>query len=320
MYSQLHQMFQILNMWLEKSHNQKKHCLRIQEDTLWTKNVEYFERNMKANGAFNCKNTEGSRKLKAFLQIQLWGQWGELRRLLLTHSSDHLKTMQCVSYSRGYHRAYKHRPKYHVPNRELLVKFFELQQQFSQLNKLVHLEQVQSQVQRNIIKGLQRQLKSTTRRTETQRVLKEKSILREEEIKRELVRLIKVHCRESPRPESNNRQKRRKKKSPHAEQETVVSEMGQGTLQDRCRRDITGQQKARKVPQVQVNQKRDFVRQQADATLDAPTNELSFKEKEQCSQQKIEELLMRFKQNCSLKVRISIKPKDEGQDRPQQEH
>lgn len=212
-----------------------------------------------------------------------------------------------MSYSRGHHRAYKHRLTYNVPHRELLVKFFELKQQFSELNKLVHREQVQSQVQRSIIKGLQRELKSATRQTETQRALKEKSILREEEIRRELVRLIKVHCEESPSPESNNRQKRRKKKKHRAEHEKMVSEMEQGTLQDRCKR-LSEQQKAAEVPQVQFKQKSEFVRKQADVVLDAPTNQLSFREKQQCCKQSIDKLLVKFKQNCSLKVRISIKP------------
>lgn len=220
-----------------------------------------------------------------------------------------------MSYSRGHHRAYKHRPTYNVPHRELMVKFFELQQQLRELNKLVHREQVQSQVQRNIIKGLRRELKSATRQTETQRALKEKSVIREEEIRRELVRLIKVHCEQSSSPESNNRQKRRKKKKHHAEHEKIVSEMEQETLQDRCKR-LSEQQKAAEVPQVQFNHKSEFVRKQADVFLDTPTNQQNFKEKKQCCKPSIEELLMKFKQNCSLKVRISIKPKDEGEDLP----
>lgn len=201
-----------------------------------------------------------------------------------------------------------------------MVKFLQLQQQFSELNKLVHREQVQSQVQRNVIKGLQRQLKSATRRTETQRALKERSILREEEIRRELVRLIKVHCEESPSPEPNNRQKRRKKKKQRAEQEKMVSQMEQGSLQDRCKR-LSEQQKAAEGPQVPFNQKSEFVRKQADVFLDPPTNQLSFKKKEQCCEPSTEELLVKFKHNCSLKVRISIKPKGrEGEEHPHQEH
>lgn len=200
-----------------------------------------------------------------------------------------------------------------------MVKFLKLQQQLSELNKLVHREQVQSQVQRNIIKGLQRELKSATRQTETQRALKEKSILREEEIRRELVRLVKVHCRESPRPDSNNRQRRRKKKKHRADHEATVSEMEQGTVQDRCKH-LSEPQKAGEVPQVQFNQKSEVVSKQADVRLDAPTNQLSFKEKEQCREQSVEELWMKFKENCSLKVRISIKPKDQGEDHLLQEH
>lgn len=224
---------------------------------------------------------------------------------MFTDSGDHLKNMQCTSYSRGHHRAYKRRPMYNVPHRELMVKFLELQQQLGELNKMVEREQIQSQVQRNIIKGLQRQLKSATRQTETQRALKEKSIVREEEIRRELVRLIKVHCEESSSPEPNNRQRRRRKKKQRVEQEKMMSHMEQATPQDMCKR-------LSEVPQVQFNQKSEFVRKQADGFLDTETNQLNFKEREEQSRTRsIEELSLKFKQNCSLKVRISIQPKDE---------
>lgn len=227
--------------------------------------------------------------------------------------------MQCPSYSRGHHRAYKHRPAYHVPHRELVVKFFELQQQHGELNKLVHREQVQSQVQRSVIKGLQRELKSATRQTETQRALKEKSIHREEETRRELVKLVKDNCRESPSPEFNGRQKRRKKKKQHAEQEKVASDVDQATLQDRRRR-LSEQQKTAKVPQVQFNQTNEFARKQADdAFPDTPTNQPSFTEREQRRKQSLDELLLKFKQNCSLKVKISMEPKDEREDHAHQE-
>lgn len=228
------------------------------------------------------------------------------------------RQMQCMTYSRGRHRAYRHRTAYDVPYRELLVKFFELQQQLSQLNKLVHHEQVQSRVQRSVIKGLQRELKSATRQTETQRALKEKSILREEEIRRELVRLIKVHCEESPSPESNNRQKRRRKKKQRAEQERTASEMEQGSLQDRCKR-FSEQQRAAKVPHAQLSQKNEFARKQADVLADTPTNHLSLGEKEPSRKRSIDELLLKFKQNCSLRVKISVKPNEAGEDHPDQE-
>lgn len=215
-----------------------------------------------------------------------------------------------MSYSRGHHRVYRHRRTYNVPHRALLVKFFELQQQFSELNKLVHHEQVQSQVQRNLIKDLQRELKNATRQTETQRALKEKSILREEEIRRKLVRLIKVHCEENPGPESNNRQRRRKQKKHLSEQERAASEMEQRSLQEGCKR-FSEQQRAAKFPQVQFNQRSELVRKQADVFLDGPTNELSLKEKEGSSKQSIDELMLEFDQNCSLRVKFSIKPKEE---------
>lgn len=224
--------------------------------------------------------------------------------------------MQCLNYSRGHHRAYRHRTTYNMPHRELLVKFFKLQQQLRELNKLVHREQVQSQVQRNIIKGLQRELKSATRQTEEERALKEKSILREEEIRREFVRLIKVYSEESP--ESNTRQKRRKKKKHRAEQERTASRMEEGTPQDRCKH-LSEQQRAAKVPQVQFSHKGEPVRRQADAVRDPPTNQPSLEEEEQCRKRSIDELLLKFNQRCSLRVRISIKPKAEDEDRPNQE-
>lgn len=227
--------------------------------------------------------------------------------------------MHCPSYSRGHLRPYKHRPAYHVPHRELVVKFFELQQQLGELNKLVHREQVQSQVQRSVIKGLQRELKSATRHTETQRALKEKSIHREEETRRELVKLIKDNCRESPSPESNGRQRRRKKKKQRAEQEKVASEVDQRALQDRRGR-LSEQQKTAKPPQVQFDHGHEFARERADGAFHAPTNQPSFTEREQRRKRSIDELLLKFKQNCSLKVRISIEPKDERGDCPCQEH
>lgn len=230
---------------------------------------------------------------------------------------------------------YKHRPIAAVPYRELVVKFYELQQQVSRLNKLVYREQVQSQVQRNIITGLQQELKSATRQTETQRALKEKSIHREKEIRKELVRMIKSNSQETPSPEINIRQKKKKKRKPNLEHGEVESSMERCNLQKRRYKCFSEQQKKLKMPNVKFNKRYETLREQVNAlkagtgvldavcvlwlccthrsVLDTAVKQLSFKEKTQRHKQSIDELSVKFNQNCSLKVKISIEPKAESE-------
>lgn len=170
-------------------------------------------------------------------------------------SDYHLKKMQYMSNSRGHRMTYKHRPIATVPYRDLVVKFYELQQQVSRLNKLVYREQAQSQVQRNIIMGLQQELKSTTRQTETQRALKERSIHREKEIRKELVRMIKSNSQETPSPEIKIRQKKKKKKKPNVEHGEVESSMERCNHQKRRYKCLSEQQKKPKMPHVQFNKR-----------------------------------------------------------------
>lgn len=169
-------------------------------------------------------------------------------------SDYHLKKMQYMSNSKGHQMTYKHRPIAAVPYRDLVVKFYELQQQVSRLNKLVYREQAQSQVQRNIITGLQQELKSATRQTETQRALKEKSIHREKEIRKELVRMIKSNS-QTPSPEINTRQRKKKKKQPNVEHGEVESGMERCNLQKRRHKSLWEQQKKPKIPHVQFNKR-----------------------------------------------------------------
>lgn len=251
-------------------------------------------------------------------------------------SDYHLKKMQYMSNSRGHQMTYKHRPIATVPYGDLVVKFYELQQQVSRLNKLVYREQAQSQVQRNIITGLQRELKSATRQTETQRALKEKSIHREKEIRKELVRMIKNNSQEALSPEINIRQRKKKKKKPNAEHGKVESGTERCNLQKRRYKCFSEQQKKAKMPHVKFNKRYETVREQVNAlkanagvldavclsrlccthrsVLDTPVKQLSFKEKTQRHKQSIDELSVKFNQNCSLKVKISIEPKAERED------
>lgn len=50
------------------------------------------------------------------------------------------------------------------------------------------------------------------------------------------------------------------------------------------------------------------------SVLDTPVKQLSFKEKTQRHEQSTDELSVKFNQNCSLKVKISIETKAERED------
>lgn len=109
-----------------------------------------------------------------------------------------------MSNSNGHHRTFKQRPADAASEQNLLSKFRDLQNQVKELNDLLHQEKAQSKVRKNIIMGLQQELKSATRQTETQRALKENSIHREKETKRQLERLIKIHNQETTVPRKNH--------------------------------------------------------------------------------------------------------------------
>lgn len=104
--------------------------------------------------------------------------------------------MQQVAKPTGSPRNPKARPAAGVFQENLLSKFRRLQGQVRELNGLLRQEKVQSKVRKNIITGLQQELRSATRQTETQRALKENSIHREKETKRQLERLIKINSGE----------------------------------------------------------------------------------------------------------------------------
>lgn len=101
--------------------------------------------------------------------------------------------MQQLTNTNGHLRMLKPRPADGVLQENLLSKFRHLQDQVRELNGLLRQEKVQSKVRKNIIVGLQQELRSATRQTETQRALKENSIHREKETKRRLERLIKTN-------------------------------------------------------------------------------------------------------------------------------
>lgn len=109
-----------------------------------------------------------------------------------------------MSNSNGHYRTYKQRPADTASEQNLLFKFCDLQNQVKELNDLLHQEKAQSKVRKNIIMGLQQELKSATRQTETQRALKENSIHREKETKRQLGRLIKINNQETTVPRKNH--------------------------------------------------------------------------------------------------------------------
>lgn len=104
--------------------------------------------------------------------------------------------MQQLANTKGHARTLKARPADGIFQENLLSKFRHLQDQVRELNGLLRQEKVQSKVRRNIIVGLQQELKSATRQAETQRALKENSIHRERETKRQLERLIQVNTGE----------------------------------------------------------------------------------------------------------------------------
>lgn len=124
-------------------------------------------------------------------------------------SDYHLRKMQQVSYSRGHQRTYKQRPTAIASQQSLLLRCHELQLQVNKLKDLLHQEKVQSEVQRNMIMGLQQELKRAERNMKTQRALKEWSFYKEKETKKELERMIN-NDQETPTSEKNARHRRRK--------------------------------------------------------------------------------------------------------------
>lgn len=111
--------------------------------------------------------------------------------------------MQQLTNTNGHPRTLKPRPADAVFQENLLSKFRHLQDQVRELNGLLRQEKVQSKVRKNIITGLQQELRSATRQTKTQRAQKENSIHREKESKRQLERLIKINTGEMAVPGKN---------------------------------------------------------------------------------------------------------------------
>lgn len=104
--------------------------------------------------------------------------------------------MQQLANTNGYLRTLKPRAADCVLQENLLSKFRRLQDQVRELNGLLRQEKVQSKLQKNIIMGLQQELRSAARQTQTQRALKENSIHREKETQRRMERLIKTNTTE----------------------------------------------------------------------------------------------------------------------------
>lgn len=144
-------------------------------------------------------------------------------------SDYHLKKMQQVSYSRGHQRTYKQRPTAIASQQSLLLRCHELQLQVNKLKDLLHQEKVQSEVQRNVIMGLQQELKRAERNMKTQRALKEWSFYKEKETKKELERMIKNTDDETPTSEKNARHRRRK--NPHVDHRKVEASTEKCSLQ-----------------------------------------------------------------------------------------
>lgn len=111
--------------------------------------------------------------------------------------------MQQLTNTNGHPRTLKPRPADGVFQENLLSKFRHLQDQVRELNGLLRQEKVQSKARKNIITGLQQELRSATRQTKTQRAQKENSIHREKETKRQLERLIKINTGEMAVPGKN---------------------------------------------------------------------------------------------------------------------
>lgn len=104
--------------------------------------------------------------------------------------------MQQLTNTNGHPRTLRPRPADGVFQENLLSKFRHLQDQVRELNGLLRQERVESKARKNVIAGLQQELRSATRQTETQRALKENSIHREKETKRQLERLVRINTRE----------------------------------------------------------------------------------------------------------------------------
>lgn len=125
-------------------------------------------------------------------------------------SDYQVRKMQQASCSRSHQRTSRHKSTAAASQQNLLLRCHELQLQVNKLKGLLHQEKALSEVQRNMIMGLQQELKRAERNMKTQTALKEWSFYKEKETKKELERLIKESKQGTVTSEKNGRHKRRK--------------------------------------------------------------------------------------------------------------
>lgn len=123
-------------------------------------------------------------------------------------SDYQVKRAPQASSSRSQQRSSKQRSA--ASQQNLLLRCHELQLQVDKLKGLLHEEKALSEVQRNMIMGLQQELKRAERNMKTQIALKEWSFYKEKETKKELERLMKDNKQGTFTSDTRGRHKRRK--------------------------------------------------------------------------------------------------------------